>query len=128
MMPYIRITPLPSVNIQIVKETFRNRLHEKKTADHKRYQNFIMWPALNCIHSSHILVLLLLVFMHVNTRIEFFEGFFLSSCLCYLLDSGTLLGSHHKIQENFDSIPSGNFGFFAVSNEFKNIHTYTPFL
>lgn len=29
-MPYIRITPLPSVNIQIVKETFRNRLHEKK--------------------------------------------------------------------------------------------------
>lgn len=30
MMPYIRKTPLPSVNIQIVKETFRNRLHEKK--------------------------------------------------------------------------------------------------
>lgn len=29
-MPYIRITLLPSVNIQIVKETFRNRLHEKK--------------------------------------------------------------------------------------------------
>lgn len=29
-MPYIRKTPLPSVNIQIVKETFRNRLHEKK--------------------------------------------------------------------------------------------------
>lgn len=76
MMPYIRITPLPSVNIQIVKETFRNRLHEKKPADHKRYQNLIMWPALNWIHSYHILVLLLPVFMHVNTRIEFFEGFF----------------------------------------------------
>lgn len=37
-----------------------------------------MWPALNWIHSSHILVLLLLVFMHVNTRIE---GFFRLFCL-----------------------------------------------
>lgn len=120
MMPHIQITPLPSVKIQ--PNSYGN-LKKKIPADHKLCQNFncYIWLAFSWIHSSHIQCT---TFTCVNACKYENELLSLSSCLCYLLDSGTLLGSLHKIQENFYFIPSGNFRFLAVQNEFKNIHVF----
>lgn len=123
-MPHIRITPLPSVNIQPNSYGNLKKKYLQITSFVKTLNVIYDWLSVEYTRLIYN-VLLLLVLMHVNTRINCFL------CLLAFVISGHCSGLSIRFKKIFTSShleTSGSLLFKMNLKIYMYSYLYTPFL